>query len=194
MQQLVARDGGSAGRGSGGGGDTDRGTVLGSGNAKEVAQPGGDLAVGGGGRGGGVREAYSWESGGQRCAQPCSMRTVVRGGCDRHTIRILHGSATWMLSTGTLVSMEWRQKAAFGRPMGGLARVPGFASNRAALCVASGRGVPRASLAAAARGGDGWWCTGPARQRPPSAGGGDGARRAGFSNSRRIKKWGALAG
>ena len=46
MQQLVARDGGSAGHVGGGDGGTDRGAVLGSGGAKEVAQPGGDLAVG----------------------------------------------------------------------------------------------------------------------------------------------------
>ena len=42
IQQLVARDGGSAERGGGGGDGTDRGAVRGSGGAKEVAQPGGD--------------------------------------------------------------------------------------------------------------------------------------------------------
>jgi len=52
LQQLVARDGGSTGRVGGGWGGTDRGAVLGSGGAKEVAQPGGDLAVGRGARGG----------------------------------------------------------------------------------------------------------------------------------------------
>ena len=46
IQQLVARDGGSAGRGGGGGGGTDRGVVLGPGHAKEEDEPGGDLAVG----------------------------------------------------------------------------------------------------------------------------------------------------
>ena len=53
LQLLVARDGGSAGRDGGGGGGTNRGAVLGSGGAKEVAQPGGDLAVGGVEKGGG---------------------------------------------------------------------------------------------------------------------------------------------
>ena len=46
IQQLVARDGGSAGRGGGGGGVSDRGAVLGPGHAKAEAEPGGDLAVG----------------------------------------------------------------------------------------------------------------------------------------------------
>ena len=53
LQLVVARDGQSAGRVGGGGVATDLGTVLGSGNAKEVVEPGGDLAVGGGGRGDG---------------------------------------------------------------------------------------------------------------------------------------------
>ena len=45
LQLVVARDGGSAGRVGGAGGGTDRGAVLGSGEAKEVAEPGGVLAV-----------------------------------------------------------------------------------------------------------------------------------------------------
>ena len=53
IQQLVARDGGSAGCGGGGDGGADLGAVLGFGGAKEVAQPGGDLAVGGVKKGGG---------------------------------------------------------------------------------------------------------------------------------------------
>jgi len=59
IQQLVARDGGSAERGGGGGDGTDRGAVRGSGGAKEAAQPGGDLAVGGGGEGWWLREVYN---------------------------------------------------------------------------------------------------------------------------------------
>ena len=46
IQQLVAWDGGSSGRGGRGGGGTDRGVVLGPGHAKEEDEPGGDLAVG----------------------------------------------------------------------------------------------------------------------------------------------------
>jgi len=59
IQQLVARDGGSAERGGGGGDGTDRGAVRGSGGAKEAAQPGGDLAVGVGGEGWWLREVYN---------------------------------------------------------------------------------------------------------------------------------------
>ena len=57
LQLLAARDGQSAGHGAGG--DTDLSAVLGSGNAKEGSEPGGDLAVGEGRRGGWVREAYN---------------------------------------------------------------------------------------------------------------------------------------
>ena len=60
LQLVVARDGGSAGRVSGAGGGTDRGAVLGPGQAKEVAEPGGDLAVGRGVKEGGLRELYRW--------------------------------------------------------------------------------------------------------------------------------------
>jgi hypothetical protein len=57
-QLLVARDGGSAGLGSGIGGGTNRGAVLESGGAKEVAGPDGDLAVGGGCGGGVMSEPW----------------------------------------------------------------------------------------------------------------------------------------
>ena len=46
LQLLVARDGQSAGRVGGVVSGTDLGTVLGSGNAKEVSEPRGVLAVG----------------------------------------------------------------------------------------------------------------------------------------------------
>ena len=59
IQQLVARDDGSAGCGGGGSGGTDLGAVRGSGGAKEVAQPGGDLAVGGVEKGWWLREPYN---------------------------------------------------------------------------------------------------------------------------------------
>ena len=53
LQLVVARDGGSAGRVGGAGGGTDRGAVLGSGQAKEVVVPCGFVGVGRGGGGGG---------------------------------------------------------------------------------------------------------------------------------------------
>ena len=64
LQQLVARDGESAGHVGGDGGGSDHGAVLGSGHSKEEAEPGGDLAVGRGRKGGVLRELYRWGLGG----------------------------------------------------------------------------------------------------------------------------------
>ena len=59
LQLVVARDGGSTGCVSGAEGGTGRGAVLGPGKAKEVAEPGGDLAVGEGRDGWWLREVYN---------------------------------------------------------------------------------------------------------------------------------------
>ena len=131
MQPLVARDGGSAGRGGGGDGGTDRGAVLGSGGAKEVAQPGGDLAVG-------RRTAMFLMWGGMGWANVGGVRTNMVGtcigclsrGCE-HVVQVPAKTATWKLHCGGLLPMEYRQKRSFGRPARPTARVPGFPTNRA---------------------------------------------------------------
>ena len=51
LQQLVAQDDESVGHVGAGGGATNHGAVLGSGDAKRVAEPGDYLAGGGRGRG-----------------------------------------------------------------------------------------------------------------------------------------------
>ena len=131
MQPLVARDGGSAGRGGGGDGGTDRGAVLGSGGAKEVAQPGGDLAVG-------RRTAMFLMWGGMGWANVGGVSTSILGlvvcvlgrGCGWDPT-IPTKTATWKLHCDGLLSMECRQMRSFGRPTRPTARVPGFATNRA---------------------------------------------------------------
>ena len=104
---------------------------LGRGGAKEVAQPGGDLAVGGVEKGWWLREPYNEESGGVVWPKPCSMRMGRSSHRAGRPVRILEGLAYWVWSTTTPLSMECRHSAAFGRAMSGPARVPGFAIDRA---------------------------------------------------------------
>jgi hypothetical protein len=172
MQPLVARDGGSAGRGGGGDGGTDRGAVLGSGGAKEVAQPGGDLAVGRGGGGGVVSEPWHWDRGVWCGPEWLELEEVV---CHAGAGILLEFQPKPQLGSSTVVaSCPWNADKS-GRSEGRQGRQHAYLVLRPierALRVASGRGEAWTSMAASGRGSAGWRCTGWPGQRPGRGGGG----------------------
>ena len=88
LQLVVARDGGSAGRVGGVGGGTDRGAVLGVGQAKEEAEPGGDLAVGRVTPEGGRRKVNSGGLGGETFISNFLTRTTSSPHRVEHVVRV----------------------------------------------------------------------------------------------------------
>ena len=167
MQQLVARDGGFAGRDGGDGGGTDRGAVLGSGGAKEVAQPGGDLAVGRGGGGGVVSEPWHWDEGWWCCCGRAALGecTVWRRSPSAARFAICEPPLWWppVLGMPSDAVVRKADKADSTRTV--------LRPIERTLREASGRDEACASLSVPCRGDTVWRCTGWPGQPGPGRGG-----------------------